>query len=201
MAVPLPGIVRMGLVRRLPSLTPDEFGDHWRGPHGTLASVMPGLIRYQQNHVVESFGVEGLRDEWQLDGLSELWFDSLGTMEKAIASASYSNLAQDTPKVMTLPGVIAGTQEAAAEDRGRDAPLHKAMVVVGRRKDLSLDEFLGSWRQVSLDIVASGGAASLVNTIVTHREGEPGQHRQLLAHAAAQPFNLLDLAVALHRPG
>lgn len=174
MAVQRPGIVRMGLVRRLPSLTEDEFSRHWRGPHGALASVMPSLRRYHQNHVIRRFAASGLADRWQLDGLSELWFDSLEDMEQAIASASYSNLARDTPTVMTLPGVIAGTQEASADDASGGAAPHKAMIVAARRDDLSVEKFLDAWREFTAGLVAGRQATALVNTVVTHREGEPG---------------------------
>ena len=58
----LPGVVRMGLIKRLASLTRDELGDYWRGPHGMFAAKYPNLQRYHQNHVVRRFTVGGLPD-------------------------------------------------------------------------------------------------------------------------------------------
>src|ERR1700722_14485314 len=104
-----PMIVRMGLIERLPSLSPEAFSAHWRGPHGTAASRMPNLRRYEQNHVVDDsqLGLAYPRGPWKLDGFSQLWFDDLAAMRTAISSAAYAGVATDTPTVMTMPGIIA----------------------------------------------------------------------------------------------
>src|SRR5579871_1904353 len=112
----LPGVVRMGLIKRLAALTPAEFSDHWRGPHGVLGKNLPNLRRYHQNHVIRRLPVGDFADRRGLDGLSELWFDGLDVMRSSIASSAYQALATDTPTVMTMPGLLAGTQERVAGD-------------------------------------------------------------------------------------
>ena len=171
----LPGVVRMGLIKRLASLTRDEFGDHWRGPHGLFAANIPNLQRYHQNHVVRRLTVGGLPDRWNLDGLSELWFDSLDTMSRSIASPAYATLASDTPTVMTMPGVIAGTQELVGGHGEVVDRLGKLMMVLGRRRELAPDAFLRSWRALSASVCSVICVAAVTNTVVSHRESEPGR--------------------------
>jgi uncharacterized protein (TIGR02118 family) len=175
MASSPPGIVRMGLIRRLPSLTPAAFTEHWRGPHGAFAARLPDLRRYHQNHTRRRQPVGRLPDPWELDGLSELWFDSLEVMSRSIASPSYTELAGDTPTVMTVPGLIAGPQETAVAMVEKAGSPLKAMVVLRRRPDLSGDRFLDGWRKATAALAGSDGLLGVTNTVVVHREGAPGQ--------------------------
>lgn len=168
------GIVRMGMIKRLPALTPEEFGDHWRGPHGRFGAAIPNLIHYHQNHTVRRFQVDGVQDPWGLDGLSELWFSDLGTMSRSIASPAYGDLAKDTPTVMTMPGLIAGPQEETIAGPV-DASLSKLMLVAGRPEGVAGSSFLDQWRRLSGDWRSIPGLGSLRSTIVTHRESEPGR--------------------------
>ncbi|MBE9015620.1 ethyl tert-butyl ether degradation protein EthD [Chroococcidiopsis sp. CCALA 051] len=59
--------------------------------HGHAAKVMkiPGLQRYLQCHVRDSFYAIG---ESILDCVSQLWFDDLSSLEKALNSPEYENL-------------------------------------------------------------------------------------------------------------
>ncbi len=177
----------MGLIKRLPSLSPAEFGEHWRGPHGTFGSRIPNLRRYHQNHVVRSFTVAGLPDRWQLDGLSELWFDSLDIMTRSIASPAYAALASDTPTVMTMPGLVAGTQEMIAGSDQQTSHLRKLMMVVGRRRERAPDTFLRDWRAALTAAGKAVNAAGIRNTVVSHREIAPLQ----LAEYDALPVDVV----------
>ncbi|MEO8668374.1 MAG: EthD family reductase [Bauldia sp.] len=175
MAVEDAGIVRMGMIRRLPALTPAEFTEHWRGPHGQFGARILNLRRYHQNHTIQSLPLGRLADRWMLDGLSQLWFDSIEVMTQSIASPSYATLASDTPTVMTMPGLIAGTPERVAGLAPGTASLHKAMVVIGRKDDVSSEAFLAGWRDLSAGLRKAPGLAGLTNTVVSHRESEPGK--------------------------
>jgi hypothetical protein len=168
------GIVRMGMIKRLPALTPDEFSAHWRGPHGTFGAAIPNLLRYHQNHTVRPFEIDGVPDPWELDGLSELWFGDLETMSRSIASPAYGALATDTPTVMTIPGLIAGPQEdAIAGPDHASAP--KLMLVAAWPRDIEGKHTLDVWRAMSTSFRSLPGLAAQRNTIVTHRESEPGR--------------------------
>jgi uncharacterized protein (TIGR02118 family) len=175
MAEQIPGVVRMGMIRRLPSLTPTQFSDHWSGPHGTIASHIPNLRRYHQNHVIGRFAIKGVADRWSLDGLSELWFDDIETMMRSIASPQYAPLAQDTPTVMTMPGLIAGRQEIVVQESVDASKLAKAMMVLGRDPALSAQSFTERWRNRSESLEQIQGLSSAVNTFVVHHESRPGE--------------------------
>lgn len=177
----------MGLIERLPSLSPAAFGEHWRGPHGTFGSRIPNLRRYHQNHIVRSFTIADLPDRWQLDGLSELWFDSLDIMMRSIASPAYAALASDTPTVMTMPGLVAGTQEMIAGSGEQTLRLRKLMLVAGRRRELAPDTFLRDWRAALASAGNAAKAAAIRNTIVMHREIAPLQ----LAEYHALPIDVV----------
>jgi len=171
----LPGVVRMGMIRRIPSLTPAEFSDHWKGPHGTIASHIPNLKRYHQNHAFAPLAIRDLPDRWFLDGLSELWFDDIETMLRSIGSPQYAPLAQDTPTVMTMPGLIAGVQEVVVAGPTDKSAFVKAMVVVGRDLTLSASAFASRWREQSARLEQLADLRAAVNIFVRHWESRPGE--------------------------
>jgi hypothetical protein len=175
MAEALPGVVRMGMIRRLKTLTPEAFREHWKGPHGAIAAHIPNLRRYYQNHFMESFALGYWRDIWSLDGLSELWFDDIDTMLKSIASADYAPLARDTPTVMTMPGLIAGRQERELEADGDLGALAKAMIIFGRRASATAAAFAAAWRDACPNLRGLQGVRQIVSTYVNHWESEPAK--------------------------
>ncbi len=72
---------RIGLIRKKPGLTQEEFLAHWLGVHVELGKRLPGLRRYVVNVIdrerFPSFGY---------DGFSEIWFDSEEALEAAYRS-------------------------------------------------------------------------------------------------------------------
>jgi uncharacterized protein (TIGR02118 family) len=63
----------IAFLRRLPDLTQEAFGQHWRERHGPLAVArQPGFWHYVQNHLVERLS-EG-SPEW--DGFGEIHYRS-----------------------------------------------------------------------------------------------------------------------------
>ena len=64
-----------GLIPRIDALSPQEFHDHWRHPHGTLALPIETYRGYVQGH---QFGHEALGDATsQFEGFAEVWFDNM----------------------------------------------------------------------------------------------------------------------------
>ncbi len=62
----------MTLLTRKPGLSHEEFCRYWREEHGPLAMrIMPKMVRYVQNEVVELPGGEGA----PFDGVAEVWLD------------------------------------------------------------------------------------------------------------------------------
>ena len=46
-------IVRSGLIKKKPDWTGEDFRRYWREHHGALAAELPGLVRYEQNHITD----------------------------------------------------------------------------------------------------------------------------------------------------
>lgn len=69
--------VRMGLIRKKPDWSQEEFSAYWRDKHGPLAARAPGLREYWQNVATERMqrGIAYARGPWDFDGFSQLRFD------------------------------------------------------------------------------------------------------------------------------
>lgn len=81
-------------LRRLPTMTFDEFSNYWNGPHAALVSSHAqelGIVRYVQHHGVAAEAAlamqvaRGLQDPF--DGIAEICFESFEALERANLSA------------------------------------------------------------------------------------------------------------------
>jgi uncharacterized protein (TIGR02118 family) len=80
------------MVCRLPGLDHRDFFEHWLGVHAALASRLPGLRRYIQNHgVLEAFA----RGAQTHDGWSEFWFDDYDSFQAAFKSQEWKTMEED----------------------------------------------------------------------------------------------------------
>ena len=140
-------ITRMGILKRRPDLTPEQFRQHWLEVHGPLAARLPGLRRYHQNHVVDAsqLAIDHTRGAWEVDGFSQLWFDDLDAMRRAVEVPELRpdlpdipNFCGDAKLVMCQPNVVV----PVAADAG---PLVKRMSILTRRPDISAERFRDEW--------------------------------------------------------
>jgi len=81
-------------MRKLPSLTRQQFQDYWHETHALLVTSHAealGIRKYIQVHTRESEVNELLRASREApepyDGVAELWWDSLEQMEEILATA------------------------------------------------------------------------------------------------------------------
>lgn len=168
-------IVRMGLLTRRPDVAVEDFRRHWREVHGPLAARLPGLIAYQQNHVVDRrhLAIDHKAGRWTIDGLSELWFDDAGAMAAAIASDAYRAVAEDSHRFLSETQVIVAEQHVVVPVA--EGPLIKRMSLLTRRPDLSPADFAREWLEVHAPLVrAFPGIAGYRQNLVVAREGAPG---------------------------
>ena len=68
------GVKVHALIPRRPDLTPKQFHDYYRHPHGTMGSTMSTLRRYVQSHQIDTDLLAP--DQARFDAVAELWFDS-----------------------------------------------------------------------------------------------------------------------------
>jgi uncharacterized protein (TIGR02118 family) len=108
---PSPGVKQLSFVRRLPSLTRDEFAAHWNDVHAPLARVHhPGIWRYVQNVVVEPL----TPDAPELDGVAELHFRTVDDLRDRMYD-SEDGKARIRADVKTFIDVPAGWRMMATE--------------------------------------------------------------------------------------
>ena len=88
---PQPLIKRISFIKRKPGIDPGEFFHYWKDVHGPLVVQIPGIQRYVQCHALPS---NYAKSEPQYDGVAELWFDTLGDLNFAMASEEYKEGAQ-----------------------------------------------------------------------------------------------------------
>ncbi|MFC9355877.1 EthD family reductase [Rhodococcus sp. NPDC057014] len=65
-----------------------EFEEYWREKHGPIAAKVPGLIRYVQQHIVPQEGATEPDNEFGIDGLAVLDFESAEAREAGWASGA-----------------------------------------------------------------------------------------------------------------
>ena len=79
------------LLKKKPTYTEEQFAKYWLEMHAPLAKKMPGLRRYVVNIVKRPPNREP-----DYNGVVELWFDDIGSMKKAFASAEGIATQKDT---------------------------------------------------------------------------------------------------------
>ena len=140
-------------VKRNPSLSVEQFHDHWRGRHARLIRDTPGvadrIVRYEQNHrCAEDYERGG-----EFDGVAIQWFESMDDFVAMVGDAEYqAHVAPDERALLDLDGiawiltereevVIPGPEE-------RNEPVVKLVCMVKRRPGMAIDEFHRHWRTV-----------------------------------------------------
>ena len=99
-------IKMVATVWRKPGLSLEEFTARWSGEHAMLVrrhKAAMGFVRYVQSHFVESPEIRAFTESrgWASppDGIAELWWESLDTLQHAFSSpeaaAASAILAED----------------------------------------------------------------------------------------------------------
>lgn len=142
-----PMVVRTGLLRKKPEWSLDEFRRHWRDVHGPMAAKLPGLLRYEQNHVIDSQqrGFSYPRGPEQLDGFSMLWFQSEEAMRAAMATPAGQALIADEQHFIGNLRIVTIDQLEVIPVVG-ERPLLKRMSLLRRRPEVYPDTFRHEWR-------------------------------------------------------
>ena len=169
-------IVRSGLIRKKPDWSQEDFRRYWREHHSTLARQLPGLRRYQQNHIVDSVqrGISYPRGSEQLDGISMLWFDDEASMRAAMATEAGRILVDDENHFMGNLRIVALDQVeviAPATDR----PLLKRMSLLKRLPHVTPEQFVHEWRVEHARLVQRvQGVRGYRQNLIVHREVPKG---------------------------
>jgi uncharacterized protein (TIGR02118 family) len=139
----------MGILRKKSELSSSDFRRYWREVHGPLAAKLPGLRRYHQNHVVdrEQRGIDYPRGSYDCDGIAELWFDDVPSMNQAFSSKEGKQIVADEVNFIGGIATIIGVQHIVIPEASNDR-LIKRMSTLRRRSDLSSEIFKSEWFDV-----------------------------------------------------
>jgi uncharacterized protein (TIGR02118 family) len=169
-------IVRMGLIKKKPQWSTDDFRRYWRDHHGALAAQVPGLRRYEQNHVVDTAqrGISFTRGPEQLDGFSMLWFDSEEAMRAALDTDAGRALVPDENHFIGDLRIVS-IDQAEVIPPATDRPLIKRMSLLRRRPDVTPEQFRHEWRVEHARLVrATKGIFGYRQNLVIGRQAPKG---------------------------
>ncbi len=107
--IPSPAVKNVEFVNRRPGMALEPFRAYWRAVHGPIASHIPPLVRYEQNHLAMGEYAKGAPP---FDGLAITWFRSTADMRAGATTPQYAATREDEKSFLPdghLPIVI--TQE------------------------------------------------------------------------------------------
>ena len=169
--------VRMGLLNKHEDWSMERFRSYWREQHSKLASQLPGLLAYHQNHVTDSVqrGITYKRGPESVDGISQLWFEDSKKMNDAFSQALGQKLIDDENHFIGhLRIITAEPNEVIAPP-----PIGKAlkrMSFLRRRPDVSPEKFAYEWRVRHAELVQTlPGVLGYRQNLITHRESPKGK--------------------------
>ena len=201
-------IVRMGLLTRRPEIGSAEFRRHWRDVHGPLAARLPGLRRYHQNHVVDNrqLAIDHTRGSWSIDGISELWFDSVDDMNRAVASEEYQAVARDHHLFVGTTGLITAVQNVVVPVDVTAGPLVKRMSILTRKPGLTPEQFKDEWWGFHAEAVRKfPNLMGYTQNLVVERSaglGRPAAHEDLPIDGMVEMWfrSVADIETAFRSP-
>ena len=86
----------VGLLTRKDGITHEQFVKHWLEIHGPLAHAVPGIRRYVQSHILDTRTRPDIPETAvQVDGIAELWYDDLESLQRAAATPEMKRLTDD----------------------------------------------------------------------------------------------------------
>jgi uncharacterized protein (TIGR02118 family) len=86
----------LGLLTRKEGISHEQFVRHWFDIHGPLAHAVPGIRRYVQSHITRSLTRPDIAEtDVEVDGIAELWYDDLESLQRAAATPEMKTLTDD----------------------------------------------------------------------------------------------------------
>jgi uncharacterized protein (TIGR02118 family) len=105
--IPENAVKNIEFVNRRPGMAVPAFQRYWREIHGPIASRIPVIRRYEQNHLASTAYSEDATPLY--DGLAITWFDSTAEMRRGAATSEYATTRVDEANFLSpghLPIII-----------------------------------------------------------------------------------------------
>lgn len=101
----------VAMISRKDGMSREEFLEHWKKDHPAFVKKLPGLRRYRQNVAIDHHTV------WPVDGVAELWFDSLRDIAIAFDKKRSKDLfAHEEKFIGEMKWLIVEEHEVALDD-------------------------------------------------------------------------------------
>ena len=142
-------IKSISLLQRKPHLSRAAFVRHWLDVHVPMCHDVPGLRGYAVSTIVEHQSrpdVPSLAMD-ELDGLAQVWFDSLEARAQAAASAGGKRWHADGGTIIGSIRTFV-TREHFVVPLPAVRPTFKTLSVIKRKPHLSDDQFQHEWAVV-----------------------------------------------------
>ncbi len=169
--------IRMGLLNKREDWSDERFKSYWRETHSKIASQLPGLLRYQQNHVTDTAqrGISYKRGPEMVDGISQLWFDDAKRKNNAFSQDLGEKLIEDESHFIGYLRIVMAECFEVIKPPAPDKAL-KRMSFLRRRADVSPEVFAHEWRVVHSGLVKTlPGVLGYRQNLITHRESPKGK--------------------------
>jgi len=170
----------MGLIRKKPQWTTQEFQDYWRATHGRLAARAPNLREYWQNAVTDRLqrGIDFARGPWDFDGFSQLWFDDAQQADSAFKNGELAaQLIADENLFLGSLHIVTAAQHVVVPlpSEPERSALLKRISTLKRRPDITGEDFRREWI-VHRDLVREmPGVSGYRQNVVIARERVKGK--------------------------
>ena len=96
----------IALCGRKPGMSFEQFDAYWRDVHAPLAAKLPGVTRYIQRHILPETKNGEPDNEFGIDGIAILDYESEEAMETAWASEAGQAALADVPNFLGRHSVI-----------------------------------------------------------------------------------------------
>ncbi len=174
-------IVRMSIFRKRDDLGQEAFSHYWRDIHAPIALKIPGLQKYEQNHVVVAVdSVPALARNHAPDGICQLLFRDASEMQGVFTPEMKKILMADEAKFIQELRTFVVQQNVVLAPR--EGPATKCLSLISRRKDMSSEDFNHRWRgDYAQQIAKIPGVRAYRQSFVTDRTIDriPATYEQL----------------------
>lgn len=172
--------VRMGLIRKKPQWSLEDFRSYWRGHHGALAARVPGLRAYWQNAVTDRLqrGIDFERGPWDFDGFSQLFFEQSTQADEGFSKGELAaQLVADEQHFLGGLHIVTAEQDVVVPvpDGAARGRLLKRMSTLKRRPDVTEEEFRREWKVHADYVRKMPGVAGYRQNVIVGRERVKGQ--------------------------
>jgi uncharacterized protein (TIGR02118 family) len=156
-------IIRSGLIRNRDDVDFTRFSEHWRHVHGPLALRVEAMRAYRQNHVLARLPSPQAEKLHRVDGISQLWFDDLESMQAAMNSSEQRACVEDIRAFLDEVTILV-QQEGDMRRHGDAQPLPVKFIYLLAGPEAAL-KALGDRLLVDLS-ARSEGVALRINLVI-----------------------------------